>query len=190
MSLDAFIEHLKYETKIPNVITYTMFMVVLTMLFALVLSRDMDEREQKEKGVDECFSEEQTKKLEEHNSSVASEESSEETSDEEEEEIQTTGLPDVYLLVRTNYKDAERLLASGGDVRFVSFGNTDVVIQKTNGKEVVVESEPDENSETVELEANSETVEPDAKSETVDDVSHSEQVAEVRPAELERRNSI
>ena len=126
-------DHLLNETKVPNVISYTFFIVLLAFIFGLILSRDMDEREEKlaaEADVEqeECFSEEQTKKLEEHNK----------------------GLPDVYLLVRVSYREAEKLMNSGGDVRFVSFGHTDIVIQKNmhvDTEEEVVEPPPEEGSE-------------------------------------------
>lgn len=140
--------HLLTETKIPNIITYTVFIVVLSLLFAIVLSRDMDDREEKllkdkeamsdeneSEDEEECFSEEQNQKLEEHNSQVQEKQS---------------GLPDVYLLIRVSYHQAEELLSSGGDVRFVSFGNTDIVIHKGHddsdtevGAEAEAEAEPE-----------------------------------------------
>ena len=141
MSIETFMEHMRYETKIPNIIAYTLFMIILVLTFAMILSRDMDEREAKlaaghEEDVgeersgedEECFSEEQTRKLEAHNKEIPT----------------ARQLPDVYLLVRVSYGEAEKLLTSGKDVRFVSFGDTEVVIQKNSLRQEEEEVEPPE----------------------------------------------
>ncbi len=161
--VNEFWTHLLTETKIPNVISYTVFIVVLSLLFAIVLSRDMDDREEKlskQKNLEskeseseneddeDCFSEEQNQKLEEHNSQV---------------EEKQSGLPDVYLLIRVSYHQAEELLSSGGDVRFVSFGNTDIVIHKghdDSDTETEVEAEAEVEVE-VEVEAQAPVEEPE-----------------------------
>ncbi len=111
------IEHMFKGTHVPNILIYMLAMAVLTLLFALVIAKDMDSKEDQE----ECFSEEVQAKIATFNGEEA--EPSKEQIAEIYEEIEAKdtdsddtsegeGLPDVLLIVRAKYRDAEDLLAN------------------------------------------------------------------------------
>ena len=129
------IEHMFKGTHVPNILIYMLAMAVLTLLFALVIAKDMDSKEDQE----ECFSEEVQAKIAAFNECDA--EPSKEQIAEIYEEIEAKeaevdsddtsegeDLPDILLIVRAKYRDAETLLANKAnhqievqDVKFLDF---------------------------------------------------------------------
>ncbi len=127
------VDHMFKGTNVPNIMIYIFVMLILSLLFALVIAKDMDSKEDQE----ECFSEEVQAKIATFNE--LQEEPSKEQIAEIYEEIETKeadsddtsegeGLPDVLLIVRATYRDAEDLLANKTnqlievqDVKFLDF---------------------------------------------------------------------
>ncbi len=123
--------HFINSTHVPNVIIYTFIVAIIALLFALVVTSDsIDEKE-------DCFSEDVQAKIATFNGEEA--EPSKEQIAEIYEEIEAKdtdsddtsegeGLPDVLLIVRAKYRDAEDLLANKSnqqievqEVKFLDF---------------------------------------------------------------------
>ncbi len=127
------IDHMFTGTNVPNLMIYIIIMFILSLLFALVVAKDMDSKEDQE----ECFSEEVQAKIAAFNE--LQEEPSKEQIAEIYEEIEAKeadsddtsegeDLPDILLIVRAKYRDAETLLANKAnhqievqDVKFLDF---------------------------------------------------------------------
>ncbi len=124
-------DHLIKGTNVPNILIYMLAMAVLTLLFALVVAKDMDSKEE-----GDCFSEEVQAKIAEFNAEEAAEPSKEQIAEiyeeieakeaDSDDTSEGEGLPDVLLIVRAKYIDAEELLAGKKnievqDVKFLDF---------------------------------------------------------------------
>ncbi len=123
--------HFINSTHVPNVIIYTFIVAIIALLFALVVTSDsIDEKE-------DCFSEDVQAKIATFNGEEAEpskeqiaeiykaieakEVDSDDTSEDED-------LPDILLIVRAKYRDAEDLLANKSnqqievqEVKFLDF---------------------------------------------------------------------
>jgi hypothetical protein len=116
-------DHLIKGTSVPNILIYMLVIAILTLLFSLIVANDMDSKEDQE----ECFSEEVQAKIDAFNKGKEEEPSKEQIAEIYEEigadETETDspsdsddtsegeGLPDVLLIVRAKYRDAETLLS-------------------------------------------------------------------------------
>ncbi len=126
--------HFINSTNVPNVIIYTFIVAIIALLFALVITSDsIDEKE-------DCFSEEVQAKIATFNQgeeepskeqiaeiykAIEAKEAKEVDSDDTSED---EDLPDILLIVRAKYRDAEDLLANKvnqqikvQDVKFLDF---------------------------------------------------------------------
>jgi hypothetical protein len=124
-------EHMLNGIHVPNILIYMFAIVTFSLLFALVIAKDMDSKEDQE----ECFSAEVQAKiaafneLQEEPSKEQIAEIYEEIDAKEAESDDTSegdDLPDVLLIVRAKYIDAEELLAGKKnievvDVKFLDF---------------------------------------------------------------------
>jgi hypothetical protein len=109
-------DHLIKGTSVPNILIYMLAISILTLLFSLIVAKDMDSKEDSD-----CFSEEVQAKIaafnkekEEEPSKEQIEEIYEEIGADETDSDDTSegeGLPDVLLIVRAKYRDAETLLS-------------------------------------------------------------------------------
>ena len=139
-----FTEHLFNGIQVPNIIVYVFTILVLSLLFALVVSKDMSEEE-------DCFDEKVQAKISAFNAATSvhedEDEDNEEPTKEQVEELykmaaagadsdesseDEVNLPDILLIVRAKYRDAENLLTFNGkadqnqlievqDVKFLDF---------------------------------------------------------------------
>lgn len=137
MNTTPLAEHLLKGTHVPNIIVYVFAIIVFTLLFAVIIAKDMDSREE------DCFDEKVQAKIAAFNASVNAQEDEEPTKEQVEElyeELATkevdsdessedeVNLPDILLIVRAKYRDAEELLANNvnrqievQDVKFLDF---------------------------------------------------------------------
>ncbi len=125
-------EHMFKGIHVPNILIYMFAIVTFSLLFALIIAKDMDSKEDQE----ECFSEHVQAKIAAFNE-LQEEPSKEqiaeiyeaiEAKDAESDDDTSEGedLPDVLLIVRAKYIDAEELLAGKKnievvDVKFLDF---------------------------------------------------------------------
>ena len=129
------IDHMFKGTHVPNILIYMLAMAVLTLLFALVIAKDMDSKEDQE----ECFSEEVQAKIAAFNegdmepskeqiAEIYKEIEAKEAEVDSDDTSEDEDLPDILLIVRAKYRDAETLLANKAnhqievqDVKFLDF---------------------------------------------------------------------
>ena len=122
-----FTEHLFNGIQVPNIIVYVFAILVLSLLFAVIVAKDMDSSDE------DCFDEKVQAKIAAFNAATSAqiEEYDEEPTKEQVEEIydmaaaststdseeyesseDEVNLPDILLIVRAKYRDAEELLAN------------------------------------------------------------------------------
>ncbi len=126
-------EHMLKGIHIPHILIYMFAIITLTLFFAVVIAKDMDSKEDQE----ECFSEEVQAKIAAFNQ-LQEEPSKEQIAEiykaieakevDSDDTSEGDDLPDVLLIVRAKYRDAEELLANRAnqqievqDVKFLDF---------------------------------------------------------------------
>ena len=114
-----FAEHLFKGTQVPNIIVYVFAILIFSLLFALVLAKDIDSKEE------DCFDEKVQAKIAAFNASAIMEDDEEITKEQvaeiyeeiganetdSDDSSEGEGLPDILLIVRAKYRDAETLLS-------------------------------------------------------------------------------
>jgi hypothetical protein len=151
-----FAEHLLKGTHVPNIIVYVFAIIVFTLLFAVIIAKDMDSKEEEDcfdekiqakiaafnaatttqiedeeptkEQVEELYEELATKEVDSDESSDDRRQSRRSEEDSYESSEDEVNLPDILLIVRAKYRDAEKLLANRvnrqievQDVKFLDF---------------------------------------------------------------------
>ncbi len=135
-SPQKFLSNIFAPENVPVIVLLSGSILIIGLIMGVAMMKSIDEEDD-----DDCFSEEQTAKLQKHNEQIKEGFQTLEEENLEEEELEEEQLteksdwnPDILIVLRTDYKTASALAQEGVVEEFIGMYPTPYAIKKLNPK--------------------------------------------------------